>query len=132
MTLTKEDLKAIKELFAPRFDAIDARFDGVDDRFDAIDARFDGVDSRLDKHDAKFVSIGDRFDSIDKQLLAMRQDISDLAISTSKQFQQVDERFNDSDAKLEKLGDDVVVIKEMVKDHSFRIARLEHRIAPPA
>ena len=37
---------------------------------------------------------------------------------------------NDISNVLDDIKDDVAVVKDIVKDHSFRIARLEQRIAP--
>jgi hypothetical protein len=38
-------------------------------------------------------------------------------------------QFDRIDKQLASISDDVVVIKDFVKDHSFRIARLEHKRA---
>ncbi len=73
-----------------------------DDRFDKIDGRLSDIDSRFDRVD---------------------QDIENLATATQQQFEVVINR-------LDQVQDDVAVIKDIVKDHSFRITRLEHHIAP--
>ncbi len=101
MPLTQTDLKNIKALFNERFESIDRRFDGIDRRFESIDRRFDGID---------------------KQFVDVRTDIDNLAMAAKNQFDIVL-------ARLDTLTEDTAVIKDIVKDHGFRIARLEHRTA---
>ena len=98
MTLTTEDLTSIKHLF--------------DDKFEHIDAQFENVH---------------------QQIAAVRGDIDNLALATAQQFAEVDRQFAEVDQQftevheqLADIRDDVVVTKDMVKDHSFRITRLEH------
>jgi hypothetical protein len=51
-------------------------------------------------------------------------------------FAKIDGRFDGVDSRLDRMErtlgsvqEDVAVIKDMVKDHSFEIARLKHKIA---
>lgn len=44
----KSFLEGFEQRMNVRFDAMDARFDGVDSRLNAMDVRFDGIDKRLD------------------------------------------------------------------------------------
>ena len=139
MALTDEDLGKIKHLFDDKFEtndkgfeAIDQRFDRVDQRLDHVDLRLDGIDGRLDGHDkkfdsidAQFISINARFDRMDDQFTAVRGDIDDLAVSTARQFEVVI-------GDLSEVKEDVAIIKDIVKDHSYRITRLEHRMGPAA
>ena len=53
----------------------------------------------------------------------------ELAIAAQKQFLAIDLRFDRIDARLDGLAEDVAVIKDTVKDHSFEISRLKHRTA---
>lgn len=76
MSLTKEDLSAIKEIVSDdfnmlaeitsnTFDVMEKRFAKMDVRFDAVDKRFDAVDKRFDAVDKRFVAVDKRFDSND-------------------------------------------------------------------
>ena len=46
--MTKSECRELRELMAPRFDAIDRRFDAMDQRFDTMDQRLDATDERSD------------------------------------------------------------------------------------
>jgi archaellum component FlaC len=130
--LTPADLKNIKHLFDDKFDQIDSRFDQIDDRFSQIDDRFSQIDARFEQVDGRLGHIDNRLDRIDnrldkhdRQFEAVRGDIDALAQATKEQFDVVLER-------LDTLHDDVAVIKDIVKDHSFRLSRLEHHTFGPA
>lgn len=112
MALTKADLSDIKlivtEVVEPRFVEIDQRFDTVDRRLEAVDGRLDGLEGWLGR--------------VEGGISGLKLAIETLAKATKQQ----------SDAVFVELGDikeDVAVVKDIVKDHSFRIARLEHRAA---
>ena len=49
MTLTQEDLSAIKGVFAEQFESINKRFDAVEERLDRIEERLDRVEERLNR-----------------------------------------------------------------------------------
>ena len=61
-----------------RFDGIDQRFEAVDARFEAVDARFDGLDQRLDRMDARFDGLDQRLDRMDVRMQAITNDLGDL------------------------------------------------------
>lgn len=107
MSLTKDDLQQIKNVIQEVVPEIVETVVGP--RFAAIDKRFDGIDS-------KFVAI-------DQQLAAIREDHERFARSVADDFHALNHRFD-------RLDEDNTVIKEIVKDHGFRIAKLEHRISP--
>ena len=54
-----ERLAAFAARVDQRFEAVDARFDGIDQRFEAVDARFDGIDHRFDRMDTRLQAITD-------------------------------------------------------------------------
>jgi chromosome segregation ATPase len=85
-----EYMEAFEERLIIRFQAIDARFDGIDQRLDAMDARFGGIDHRLDAMDA-------RFDGIDQRLDAMKVRLD----RSNERFDGVDERFDAVDARFD-------------------------------
>lgn len=60
--------------------------------------------------------------------------VGELALAAQRQFLAIDARFDGIDTRLDGIDvhlsgmeDDLVVVKDMVKDHSFRITKLEHR-----
>ena len=64
----------------PRFDAIDAKFEGLELRLDTIDAKFDakfeGLEPRFDAIDAKFDGLEPRFDAIDVKIESVHRELS--------------------------------------------------------
>ena len=44
----EEELKALREIEAARFEAMEKRFEAVDKRFEAIDKRFEAIDKRFE------------------------------------------------------------------------------------
>ena len=76
-----------------RFEEIDRRFDGVDSRFEEMDRRFDGVDSRFEEIDRRFDGVDSRFEEMDRR------------------FDGVDDRFEGIDRHLQRLGDEIGVLK---------------------
>ena len=141
MALTKEDLKQIKgvvtsvveEKVEPRFAAVEKkieteveslarstaeqflvvfqRFNTIDQRFSAVDGRFDTVDERFSAIDQKFSAIDQRFDTVDER------------------FSAIDQRFDAVDKALSEETNETDTIRDIVKDHGFRIAKLEHKTA---
>lgn len=87
MSLTKEDLKNIKNLFSKRFDGIDKRLDKMDERllshelvFQKIYKKLDSIDSRIDRIDTNMISLAsrecinsDRIDRLDLELDDLRR-----------------------------------------------------------
>ncbi len=123
MSLTKADLKAIKtvvnevidERVDPRFVSIETRLDIHDKRFDNFDKRFDGYDQRFDGYDRRFDSYDHRFDRIENT-------IQTLTTSTAQQFDNIV-------GQLDRIHEEVSIIKDYVLDHDYRITKLEKRLA---
>ena len=72
MTLTTDDITAIKEAFKPEFEQIDQRFEQVDQRFEQVDQRFEQIGGRIDEMDHKtnirLTRIELRLDSIEYKI----------------------------------------------------------------
>ena|ERR1700733_2411764 len=107
MALTKDDLQQIVAGLEPRFDELEARLtrkidQAVGDLAIATQQQFLAIDARFDGVDARLDGIDVRLDGID-------------------------ERLNGIDTRLGNMEDDMVVVKDMVKDHGFRITKQEHR-----
>ena len=69
MQITNEEkielVGMISEALNPKFEKIDERLDGMDKRLDGMDKRLDGIDKRLDGVDKRFDEIDRRFDALD-------------------------------------------------------------------
>jgi hypothetical protein len=72
-----------------RFNAIDAKFVGVDERFNAIDAKFVSIDERFNAIDAKFVSVDERFNVFGERFNEV-----------DAKFNVIGARFNEVDSQL--------------------------------
>lgn len=82
-----------------RFEAIELRFDGVDNRFDEVDKHFDEVDERFDAIGKHFDEVNERFDAVDKRF----NEIDERFDGVDKRFGAVDGRFTDIEKRLDKL-----------------------------
>ncbi|MEX0892315.1 MAG: hypothetical protein WEB88_09100, partial [Gemmatimonadota bacterium] len=87
-------------------DAIDARFQAVDERFDAIDARFQAVDERFDAIDTRLLSIEERFIGVDDQFRT-------LTIRMEFFEQRVDHR-------LHRLTNEMTLLRELTEQIDTR------------
>ena len=58
----------LETLLETRFNAVDARLDGVDTRFDAVDARLTGIDTRNAIIESRLESINMEFDRMNSRL----------------------------------------------------------------
>jgi len=80
----EEELKAMREMFEVKFDAIDKRFEAVDKRFEAVDKRFEAVDKR-------FESVDKRFESLQREMNAR---FESLQREMNARFEAMDKRFS--------------------------------------
>ena len=103
MSLTKDDLQQIgivvTEVTEPRFDKLE----------DDIESLARMTQEQFMAHDARFDRIDGRIEGIDGRLT------------------RVESTLHQIDNRLGRVEDDVTVVKDMVKDHSFRLTRLEHK-----
>lgn len=102
MALTAHDLTQIKIGLA---DVIDPRFADTNHRIDRTNSQLDATNHKLD------VKFGE-----------LRTDLDNLSASTNRKFHAI---FTDVAMNRE----DLHVVKQMVTEHGFRIARLENK--PP-
>ena len=75
MQITNEEkielVGMISEALNPKFEKIDERLDGMDKRLDGMDKRLDGMDKRLDGIDKRLDGVDKRFDEIDRRFDAL-------------------------------------------------------------
>ncbi|MEJ5349128.1 MAG: hypothetical protein WHS46_10640 [Desulfosoma sp.] len=106
----EEELKALRQIEADRFQAINDRFVSLDKRFEAllreIQAHFEAVDKRFEATDKRFEAlmreIQARFEAVDKRFEAMdkRFEAMDKRFEAmEKRFEAVDKRFEAMDKR---------------------------------
>ena len=78
----EEELKALREIEAARFDAAEKRFEAMEKRFEAMDKRFEAMEKRFEAMDKRFEAMEKRFEAMDKRFEAM-----------DKRFEAIDARF---------------------------------------
>ncbi|WP_314024168.1 hypothetical protein [Filifactor alocis] len=83
----EEDLRGFKQEVSDKFDAMDQRFNAMDQRLDSMDQRFDAIDQRLDSMDQRFDAIDQRLDSIEKY----SRDAVDILIELSKRTVSIEQ-----------------------------------------
>jgi hypothetical protein len=100
MTLTANDIKQIKISVT---DVVEPRFADTNRRLDATHIRLE--DTRV---------------QIDRKFSQLKSDIDTLSAATNRKFHAV---FTDVSI----MREDLYVVKQMVTEHGFRIARLENQ-----
>jgi archaellum component FlaC len=107
----RSEIHAVDEKTGRGFDAIDQRFDGVDQRFDAVDQRFDGVDRRFDAVDQRFDAVDRRFEGVDQ-----RRDAVDRTFeAVDHRLDKADQRFDAVDQRFDELKRHFDVVGESLR-----------------
>ncbi|ROR03222.1 hypothetical protein [Desulfosoma caldarium] len=79
----EEELRALREIEAARFESLEkrfealhrevqARFEAVDKRFEAVDKRFEAIDKRFEAIDKRFEAVDKRFEALDKRFVTLQ------------------------------------------------------------
>ena len=98
-----------------KFDAIDKRFEAIDQKFDAIDKRFEAMDKNIEDTAAQVqrntailmdAEFSRRFDLIEEQLQILMEKMT-------------------APARVDKLEDDMTVVKASIRNLSGRVQTLE-------
>jgi tetrahydromethanopterin S-methyltransferase subunit G len=121
---TKADLSHQTALADARFDAVDRRFDQMEERFDArfgqleekSDARFGQVDSRFTQVDARFGQLEEKFDARFGQLEEkFDARFGQLEEKFDARFGQVESRFTQVDSRFAQLEEKIDVNAELAE-----------------
>lgn len=114
-TETNDKLEAMQAENNQKFESIDKRFESIDQKFDAIDKRFEAMDKKIEDTatqvqrntallmDAEFSR---RFDLIEEQLQLLMEKMT-------------------APARVDKLEDDMTVVKASIRNLSGRVQTLE-------
>lgn len=77
--MTKENQELLNAM-NKRFDRIEERLDAHDKRFDRIEKRLDRIDERLDAHDKRFDAHDKRFDGIERSIVTIMEEQTKMRI----------------------------------------------------
>lgn len=149
--LEEKDIQILKEMFREseaRMEAMmDRKIDALrtenNEKFESIDQKFDAIDKRFEAIDKRFESIDQKFDAIDKRFEAMDKKIEDTAAQVqrntallmdaefSRRFDLIEEQLQllmekmTAPARVDKLEDDMTVVKASIRNLSGRVQTLE-------
>ena len=142
--MEEKDIQILKEMFRES----EARMEAMMDRkIDALrtenNEKFESIDQKLDAIDKRFESIDQKFDAIDKRFEAMDKKIEDTAAQVqrntallmdaefSRRFDLIEEQLQllmekmTAPARVDKLEDDMTVVKASIRNLSGRVQTLE-------
>ena len=142
--MEEKDIQILKEMFRES----EARMEVMMDRkIDALrtenNEKFESIDQKFDAIDKRFESIDQKFDAIDKRFEAMDKKIEDTAAQVqrntailmdaefSRRFDLIEEQLQllmekmTAPARVDKLEDDMTVVKASIRNLSGRVQTLE-------
>ena len=114
-TETNDKLDAMQAENNQKFESIDKRFESIDQKFDAIDKRFEAMDKKIEDTAAQVqrntailmdAEFSRRFDLIEEQLQLLMEKMT-------------------APARVDKLEDDMTVVKASIRTLSGRVQTLE-------
>lgn len=105
-----------------KFESIDQKFDAIDKRFEAIDQKFDAIDKRFEAMDKK---IEDTAAQVQRNTaILMDAEFSRRFDLIEEQLQILMEKMT-APARVDKLEDDMTVVKASIHNLSGRVQTLE-------
>lgn len=142
--LEEKDIQILKEMFREseaRMEAmmdrkIDAlrtenneKFESIDQKFDAIDKRFEAIDQKFDAIDKRFEAMGKKIEDTAAQVQRNTAILMDAEFS--RRFDLIEEQLQllmekmTAPARVDKLEDDMTVVKASIRNLSGRVQTLE-------
>jgi chromosome segregation ATPase len=123
------------QFLGARFEAIDRRFEVIDERFAAMDRRFEVIDER-------FAAMGRRFDAIEGHFIEFRQEILGHFDELYRRLERVEQEYQaiiqalrrieaslaDERGRREILERDLATLRENVALLRVRIDDIERRL----
>lgn len=142
--LEEKDIQILKEMFREseaRMEAmmerkIDALRTENNEKFESIDQKFDAIDKRFESIDQKFDAIDKRFEAMDKKIedtaaQVQRNTAILMDAEFSRRFDLIEEQLQllmekmTAPARVDKLEDDMTVVKASIRNLSGRVQTLE-------
>lgn len=139
--LEEKDIQILKEMFRESEARMEARMEAMMDR--KIDALRTETNQKFESIDKRFEAIDQKFDAIDKRFEAMDKKIEDTAAQVqrntailmdaefSRRFDLIEEQLQllmekmTAPARVDKLEDDMTVVKASIRNLSGRVQTLE-------
>ncbi len=115
MSLTKEDLLAIENIFDKKVDVLAQGIGTLGNRMDSLEHRMDGLEHRMDglEHDIKYIKV----DLIENNILPRLSTIESCYTSTYDRYREGSEKFSNA-------IDDIAVMKMAIRKNSEDIQTL--------
>jgi len=108
MSLSKDDLKAIRELFLEAFDAVAMpQFEAIHKKLNEHDEKFDRVEAHLTEHDKQLAVIEAHLTEHDRTLTVIRRDVAGI------------------DGRLQAVEADVKELYRIAKNRGSRLSKLK-------
>ena len=142
--MEEKDIRILKEMFREseaRMEAmmerkIDALRTENNEKFESIDQKFDAIDKRFESIDQKFDAIDKRFEAMDKKIedtaaQVQRNTAILMDAEFSRRFDLIEEQLQlllekmTAPARVDKLEDDMTVVKASIRNLSGRVQTLE-------
>lgn len=142
--LEEKDIQILKEMFhesEARMEAMmDRKIDALrtenNEKFESIDQKFDAIDKRFEAIDQKFDAIDKRFEAMDKKIedtaaQVQRNTAILMDAEFSRRFDLIEEQLQilmekmTAPARVDKLEDDMTVVKASIRNLSGRVQTLE-------
>lgn len=142
--LEEKDIQILKEMFREseaRMEAMmDRKIDALrtenNEKFESIDQKFDAIDKRFEAIDQKFDAIDKRFEAMDKKIedtaaQVQRNTAILMDAEFSRRFDLIEEQLQllmekmTAPARVDKLEDDMTVVKASIRNLSGRVQTLE-------
>ena len=142
--LEEKDIQILKEMFREseaRMEAMmDRKIDALrtenNEKFESIDQKFDAIDKRFEAIDQKFDAIDKRFEAMDKKIedtaaQVQRNTAIRMDAEFSRRFDLIEEQLQilmekmTAPARVDKLEDDMTVVKASIRNLSGRVQTLE-------
>lgn len=142
--LEEKDIQILKEMFREseaRMEAMmDRKIDALrtenNEKFESIDQKFDAIDKRFEAIDQKFDAIDKRFEAMDKKIKdtaaqVQRNTAILMDAEFSRRFDLIEEQLQilmekmTAPARVDKLEDDMTVVKASIRNLSGRVQTLE-------
>jgi DNA repair ATPase RecN len=131
MSLTKQDLKLIEELFDRKFGS---RLTKIEDRLSKVDSRLTGIEDRLTNIDTRLSNVEDRLSNVESRLTNVENRLSNV----EDRLSTVEERLSRVEVTLAEVREvayySIEIISkhvdpklELLKVHSNQIEQLNRR-----
>ncbi len=137
MALTKEDLKAIKDMLDPRFDRIDERFDRLEEDVSVLKEDVSGLKEDVSGLKESVSSLKENVDSLNSDMKEVKERLTKIEVVQLENYlipkveeiaayqKSVYERYTKDADRFEEKISLIDSIDAVVKDHSEQIKELQ-------